>query len=113
MNGIPTLVVSLYAILILGLSVPTRAAEAPAFPSAVGFGARASGGRGGAVAHVTNLDDAGLGSFRDAVAKPKRTVVFDVAGYVDLRSPVSVASDLTVAGQTAPGEGIAIRNYEV
>lgn len=84
-----------------------------AFPSAEGFGALATGGRGGEIYHVTNLEDSGPGSFRDAVAKGKRIVVFDVAGYVDLKSMVSVASDITIAGQTAPGEGIATRNYEI
>ena len=85
----------------------------PAFPGAEGFGALATGGRGGAIVHVTNLDDAGPGSFRDAVSQPNRIVVFDVAGYVDLKSGVSVSSNLTLLGQTAPGEGIAIKNCEV
>jgi hypothetical protein len=84
-----------------------------AFPGAVGFGANASGGRAGAVYHVVNLDDAGAGSFRDAVSAGHRTVVFDVGGAINLLSPVSVASDITIAGQTAPGDGIALQGREV
>jgi pectate lyase len=84
-----------------------------AFPGAEGYAAHASGGRGGEVVHVTNLDDSGAGSFREAVSKPHRTVVFDVGGYIELKSALSVAGDITIAGQTAPGEGIGTRNYEV
>lgn len=89
---------------------PTRPV---AFPGAEGFGAAASGGRGGAVYRVTTLDDAGPGSFRDAVRQGGRTVVFAVGGTIALKSPVHIASNLTLAGQTAPGEGIALTNYEV
>jgi pectate lyase len=89
------------------------AAAAPAFPGAVGFGAQATGGRGGAVYHVTNLDDSGPGSFRDAVSVGNRIVVFDVGGYINLRSPVGIKSNTTIAGQTAPGEGVATRGYQV
>ena len=88
-------------------------AQLPAFPGAIGFGAFATGGRGGEIYHVTNLDDLGPGSFRDAVSKGHRVVVFDVGGYIELKRAVSVASDITILGQSAPGDGIATKNYEV
>lgn len=76
-------------------------AELPAFPGAMGFGAFATGGRGGEIYHVTNLDDRGPGSFRDAVSKGHRVVVFDVGGYIELKRTVSVASNITILGQSA------------
>ncbi len=94
-------------------SLAAAATDPLAFPTAEGFGAHATGGRGGQVYHVTNLSDSGAGSFRDAVSKGKRIVVFDLSGYIELKSVVSVASDITIAGQTAPGEGIATKNYEI
>jgi hypothetical protein len=84
-----------------------------AFPGAVGFGASATGGRGSAAYHVTNLNDTGTGSFRDAVGTPNRTIVFDVGGIINSASPVSVSSNLTIAGQTAPGGGIAVEGREL
>jgi pectate lyase len=90
--------------------VPSRLA---AFPGAEGFGALASGGRGGEIYHVTNLNDRGAGSFRDAVSKERRIVVFDVGGYINLASEVGVASNVTIAGQTAPGQGVCFRNYNI
>ena len=89
------------------------AAPLPAFPSAQGFGALATGGRGGPICHVTNLNDAGPGSFRDAVSQPHRIVVFDVGGVIRPASNIAVSSDLTLAGQTAPGDGIAIYGRSV
>lgn len=83
-------------------------AQQLAFPSADGFGKFAKGGRGGTVYHVTNLNDTGTGSFRDAVSQPKRTIVFDIAGVIKIKSKISVQSEITIAGQTAPGEGITV-----
>ena len=79
-----------------------------AFPGAEGFGKYTSGGRNGKVYIVTNLDDDGPGSFRDAVSQPYRTIVFEVGGVINLKSPVVVSSNITIAGQTAPGDGITL-----
>jgi hypothetical protein len=92
---------------------PIPSGSAVAFPGALGFGKKATGGRGYAVYHVTNLNDTGTGSFRDAVSADNRIVVFDVGGYVNLQSAVSVKSNLTIAGQTAPGDGIGVMAGEV
>jgi len=84
-----------------------------AFPGAQGFGKNATGARTGTVYHVSNLNDSGTGSFRDAVSVSNRFVVFDVGGYVQLATAVSVKSNITIAGQTAPGGGIGFRGGEV
>lgn len=89
------------------------AASAVAFPGAVGYGANATGGAGGTTYHVTNLNDSGSGSFRDAVSGSNRTVVFDVGGYISLDSAVSVKSNITIDGTTAPGDGIGFMAREV
>ena len=83
-------------------------AQQLAFPGAQGFGRFATGGRNGSVYHVTNLNDSGQGSLRDAVSQPNRIVVFDVAGVIRINSRIVFAKNLYVAGQTAPGEGIIV-----
>jgi pectate lyase len=84
-----------------------------AFPGAVGFGAIAAGGNSGTTYYVTNLNESGIGSFRDAVSESNRDIYFSVGGYVVLASAVSLSSDITINGQPAPGDGIGIMAGEV
>ena len=96
-----------FLLTMLAISV-SMSAQQLAFPGAQGWGRYASGGRTGTVYHVTNLNDSGSGSLRDAVSQPNRIVVFDVAGVIRINSRISFAKNLYVAGQTAPGEGITV-----
>ena len=97
----------LFSLLLLLGSV-TVDAQTLAFPEAQGWGRFATGGRTGKVYHVTNLNDSGTGSLRDAVSQPNRIVVFDVSGVIRINSRITFAKNLYVAGQTAPGEGVTV-----
>lgn len=92
-------------------------AQIPAFPGAEGFGKYASGGRGGKVVAVTNTHDSGEGSFRWALEQypgEPLTIVFNVSGLIELQSKILIKrSALTIAGQTAPGDGICFKNHSI
>lgn len=88
-------------------------AQLLAFPGAEGWGRNSQGGRGGAVLKVTNLNDNGPGSFREAVTNLEpRIIIFEVSGTIDLKSAIEInTAFLTIAGQTAPGEGICLKRF--
>ncbi|MCD5382411.1 MAG: hypothetical protein LR017_03850 [Candidatus Pacebacteria bacterium] len=118
MNHIKYRIVSL-CIALVGLSTATlssfvHASSLPVFPGAEGYGTDTTAGRGGIVCKVTNLNNAGAGSFRACVEQSgPRTIVFDVGGTITLTTPVVVQHPyISIFGQTAPGDGIMIRGAD-
>lgn len=112
---IKVILISIFSALMVGCNPPQpeTPSSIPAFPSAEGYGANSAGGRGGRVIEVSNLSDTGPGSLRSALeAEGPRIVVFRVGGTIELLSSIEIEHPyITIAGQTAPGGGITIKNH--